>query len=260
MTVTAPARTVPRLECGLAIEFGGARPVPVVAAQLEALTTSRLLYGQECDLSHVDSGWGNPYSAMAESAVAALGLRRDATADPRPVDSRPADPRAVDTTIVAYDGMDCGPREHLGCRLTEVVTGHPRTFAVSGQGAAGPFTAMRIAGTLVSSGKARRVLVLMLEHGQVPVDGGLPAPERDLAVAFVVGARGPVRLAGVEVRPSPGGRPEPGREAKVSEVDGGGFGLAGWTRLARSLFRGTEFTLSRSEPDFGYDCELRVAP
>jgi hypothetical protein len=251
MTVTAPPRTVPRLECGLALEFGGGRPIPVVTAQLEALAASRLLYGQECDLSHVDSGWGNPYGAMAESVVAALGLRRDATAGPG---------SAVDSTIVAYDGMDCGPREHLGCRLTEVVSGRPRTFGVSGQGAAGPFTAMRIAGILVSSGRARRVLVLMLEHGQVPVDGGLPVPQRDLAVGFVVGAEGPVRLAGVEVRPSTGERSEPKREAEVSEVDGEPSGLADWARLARSLSRGTEFTLRRSEPDFGYRCELRVAP
>lgn len=249
MTVTAPTRTELRLECGLAVEFGGARPVPVVAAHMEALTTSRLLYGQECDLSHVDSEWGNPYGAMAESVVAGLGLRRDR-----------GDGRAVDAAIIAYDGMDCGPREHLGCRLTEVVAGHPRTFAVSGQGAAGPFIAMRIAATFVSSGTARRVLVLMLEHGQVPVDGGLPAPERDIAVGFVVGGRGPVRLTCVEVRPVAGDRPEPKREAEASAVDGESSGLADWVRVARSLPRGTEFTLSRSGPGYGYRCELRVAP
>lgn len=77
LTVTAPPRIRPRLECGLAVEFGGGRPLPVVADYLEALRASRSLYGQESDLSPVAAGWGNPYGSMAESVVSGLGLRRD---------------------------------------------------------------------------------------------------------------------------------------------------------------------------------------
>lgn len=250
LTVTAAPRTRPRLEAALAVEFGGGRPLSVAPEHLEGLKASRLLYGQECDLSRVAAGWGNPYGSMAESVVAGLGLRRDETdADQA---SEPAVDRGVDTAIIAYDGMDCGPREHLGCRLTEVICGRPRTFAVSGQGAAGPFTAMRIAAALVGSGSAGRVLVLMLEHGQVPLDGGLPAPASDTAVGFVIGTRGPVRLDGVEVHPS--GREEPTWDQPTDT------GLAAWAELAGSLFLGTEVTLRRTEPAFGYRCELRVAP
>ncbi|WP_157436210.1 hypothetical protein [Actinospica robiniae] len=249
LTVTAPPHTRPRLECGLAVGFGGGRRVPIVAEHLEALRASRLLYGQESDLSAVAAGWGNPYGSMAESVVAGLGLRREA--DNQDPDSD------VDAAIIAYDAMDCGPREHLGCRLTEVTRGRPRTFAVSGQGEAGPFTAMRIAAALVASGSARRVLVLMLEHGQVPLDGGLPAPASDTAVGFVVGTRGPVRLAGVEVRPSGRELPAPDRPAPDQSAQPG---LAAWAELARTLSSGAEATLRRTEPAFGYRCELRVAP
>lgn len=256
LTVTAPPRIRPRLECGLAVEFGGGRPLPVVADYLEALRASRSLYGQESDLSPVAAGWGNPYGSMAESVVSGLGLRRDDAgqdSDPDGLDGLDGpDDRAVDTAIIAYDGMDCGPREHLGCRLTEVTRGRPRAFAVSGQGEAGPFTAMRIAATLVSSGSARRVLVLMLEHGQVPLDGGLPAPAADVAVGFVVGTRGPVSLAGVEVRPADREQPESEPAA--------GSGLTAWAELAGSLSQGIASTLRLTDPAFGYRCELRVAP
>jgi hypothetical protein len=253
MTVTAAPQVTPHLEFALAVEFGGGRPYPVVASQREALQASRRLYGQSCDLSHVDSGWGNPYQAMAESVVAGLGLRRDVAGD--------SGDDAVDVVIVAYDGMDCGPWEHLGCRLTEVVAGRPRAFAVSGQGSAGPFTAMRTASTLVRTGEARRALVLLLEHGQVPVDGGLAVPQRDLAVGLVIGPHGPLRLTRVEVRPSRSARCAPD-DATGGDATGGdatGLGLPGWARLARSLHRDTEFVLTRSEPGFGYRCELRAA-
>lgn len=258
MTATATVETMPHLQCGLAVEFGGGRPYPVVAAQTNALEASRRMYGQTSDLSQVDSGWGNPYRGMAESLVAGLGLNADGANG------------VVDVVAIAYDGMDCGPWEHLGCRLTEVVAGRPRAFAISGQGAAGPFTAMRIASILVRSRAAGRALVLMLEHRQVPIDPGVATPERDIAVGFVLGPSGPVRLTHVEVTAHPGDRPPPGsgedcdndadNDNDDNGSDGAGPGLAPWAELARSLRRGTEFVLTRVEPTFGYSCELRAAP
>jgi hypothetical protein len=241
MTATA------HLQYGLAVEFGGSRPYPVVASQTNALEASRRMYGQASDLSQVDSGWGNPYRAMAESLVAGLGLNAD------------GGDGSVDVVVIAYDGMDCGPWEHLGCRLTEVVAGRPRAFAISGQGTAGPFTAMRIASILVGSRAAGRALVLMLEHRQVPVDPGVATPERDIAVGFVLGPSGPVRLTRVEVTAHPGGGSPP-ESADDVDNDDAGPGLAVWAELARSLQRGTELVLTRLEPTFGYSCELRAAP
>jgi len=246
VTATATVEAVPHLEYGLALEFGGGRPYPVVAAQIQALEASRRVYRQTCDLSQVDSGWGNPYRTMAESVVTGLGLNRDGA-------DRDG---AVDVVAVAYDGMDCGPWEHLGCRLSEVVAGRPRTFAISGQGTAGPFTAMRIASILVRSRAAGRALVLMLEHRQVPIDAGVPAPEHDIAVGFVLGPSGPVRLTHVEVTARNGHEsPPPSASGDDHEP-----GLAAWAALASSLHRPTEFVLSRREPVFGYSCELRAAP
>jgi hypothetical protein len=178
---------------------------------------------------------GNPYSAMAESVVAGLGL----TGTGGGADG--VDPVGVLT--IAYDGIDCGPPEHLGCRLTEVIAGRPRAFAISGQGAAGPFTAMRIASMLVRTRAAARALVLLLAHGQEPTDA-------DVAVGFVISGHGPVRLTRVTVAPV----------AKAPSPPGAGPGLAGWAELAGSVQRGTEFVLSQPEPGFGYRCELRVAP
>jgi len=246
VTTTATVEVVPHLECGLAVGFSGGRRYPVVAAQIQALEASRRVYRQTCDVSQVDSGWGNPYRTMAESVVAGLGLSRDnAGRDGAGRDG------AVDVVVVAYDGMDCGPWEHLGCRLTEVVAGRPRAFAVSGQGTAGPFTAMRIASILVRSRAAGRALVLMLEHRQVPIDTGAPTPAHDTAVGFVLGPSGPVRLTHVEVTAA---------TKDSGDDNSAASGLAAWAALASSLHRSTEVVLTQREPVFGYSCELRAAP
>jgi hypothetical protein len=249
----------PHLERGLAVEFTGGQPYPVVAGQLAALAASRQRYGQHADLSRVQAGWGNPYTAMAESVVAGLGLgSRSWMFAPPPGGANIQDPggsaggTAVDVAVIGYDGMDCGPWAHLGCRLTEVVAGRPTAFAISGQGTAGPFTALRIAATLVRTGAAGRALVLLLEHAQVPLDEDVEAPGHDRAVGFVVGPAGPLRVAAVEVVAVPG-------NGSVPAAPPSGLGLAGWVALAGSVAAGTPVSLTLAEPFHGYRGELRVA-
>ncbi len=108
--------------------------------------------------------------------------------------------------VVAHNTPDAEPGWPASY-LSGALPGEPLAFAVADQGAAAPFTALRIAadysGTIAAgAGERRAALVLIMDQSAVVPDLPLPAgtvpPGRDHAVALVFAPT--ARLAAVSVR------------------------------------------------------------
>jgi hypothetical protein len=107
---------------------------------------------------------------------------------------------APDLLIVAYALPDPhAPEKTLAAHLSHVLGGRPMSFAVSEQGLGAPFTALRIAGAYLRSGRCRTVVLLILEQTTFPYpepfvqDGDLV----DSAVLMVLGPGGGWELSGL---------------------------------------------------------------
>ena len=110
---------------------------------------------------------------------------------------------AVDLLVLAYSLPDITPGRATTTYLSHVCPGTPMAFAVSDQGAAGAFTALRLVDAYARSGGLRRALLLVVEQDWLPYDPGIP-------VATPAGSHGVALLFG---------EPQPGeRVARVSRV------------------------------------------
>ncbi|WP_173073402.1 hypothetical protein [Phytohabitans rumicis] len=82
--------------------------------------------------------------------------------------------------------------------------GEPLAFAVSDQGLAAPFTALRLLGTYARGFTHCRALLIILEQSTLPYDvvaPPYPPPTRDVGVALLLESGGPpAGTAGISVR------------------------------------------------------------
>jgi hypothetical protein len=119
----------------------------------------------------------------------------------------------VDLIVFAYAIPDVRPGRSTAAHLSHLCPGRPMAFAVYDQGAAAPFTGLRLMGEYLRSGDCRRALLVVAEQGAVHYELPTPAavPGRSTAVALLCGTEGAGRLDTVRVQAGV----EPGRAAEL---------------------------------------------
>jgi hypothetical protein len=73
-----------------------------------------------------------------------------------------------DMLIVSYGLPDCQPLKTVSSYLDHLLGGACRSFAISDQGLAAPFTALRIAGAYAKAGRCRSLALFVLEQTTFP--------------------------------------------------------------------------------------------
>ncbi|MFC8448839.1 hypothetical protein [Kitasatospora sp. NPDC057223] len=165
---------------------------PVHAQRLRRYLADLLRpYGRELDPDALGpdavSCDGQSYGEMAETLIDAIVPAGE----------------SVDLLVLAHSIPDITPGRATTTYLSHVCPGTPMAFAVSDQGAAGAFTALRLVDAYARSGGLRRALLLVVEQDSLPYHPGVPVPE-------VAGSRGVALLFG---EPLPGER-----AARISRV------------------------------------------
>ena len=125
------------------------------------------------------------YSEMAERLLDALA----------PLD----DP--IDLVVVGHAVPDADIGRFVGCTLSAAAPGEALPFAISDQGNATAFTALRLAGEYAKTGDVHHVLVVLLDQTTLPYDVDLvpsAQPLHDSGVALLLGPGEPGR--GLAVR------------------------------------------------------------
>jgi 4-hydroxymandelate oxidase len=99
----------------------------------------------------------------------------------------------VDLLVLAHGVPDVTPGRATTTWLSHVCPGGPLAFAVSDQGAAGAFTALRLLDAYVRGGEPRRALLLVVEQPTLfyPAGDGEPLPAGAAGVALLFGAARP---------------------------------------------------------------------
>ncbi|WP_371483643.1 hypothetical protein [Kitasatospora sp. NBC_00315] len=158
---------------------------PVHTGRLRRYLTDLLRpYGRELDPGALGPDavhrGGQVYGEMAEALIRA---------------TVPAG-ESVDLLVLAYSVPDITPGRATTTYLSHVCPGTPMAFAVSDQGPASAFTALRLVDAYARSGGLRRALLLVVEQDSLPYDPGVP-------VNMPTGSRGVALLFG---EPLPGER------------------------------------------------------
>jgi hypothetical protein len=128
-------------------------------------------------------GHGRTFDEMVELAAKAVD---------------PADP--VDLAVTVTATADCGEMGYPGSLLGHLLPGRTSVLGLADQGAAGPFTAIRVAADRIACGDARRAAVLLLEQCRLPDEWGSVRPAQDRAVLLLLGPAGRHRVDRVVVR------------------------------------------------------------
>ncbi|HEV2373013.1 MAG TPA: hypothetical protein VGS19_12675 [Streptosporangiaceae bacterium] len=107
-----------------------------------------------------------------------------------------ADAGPVDLVVLAFAVHDVVPGRSTASHLSYLCPGGPMAFAVCDQGAAAPFTGLRLIRDYAQTGACQRALLVAAEQSAVPYDGHALAevPARNAAVAVVCGPAGPAAL------------------------------------------------------------------
>jgi hypothetical protein len=121
------------------------------------------------------AGVGHSYGEMGEELLRAVVAEDD----------------PADLLLLPFAMPDVRPGRSTALYLSSVCPGRPEAFAISDQGFAAPFTAIRLAGTYLATGECRNALVLVLEqsvlhHAPLLEEGESvpPLPERHAGVAL----------------------------------------------------------------------------
>lgn len=219
------------LDRAVRLEFGAGRTVADGKAEIRHHEDLARLYGRRLDLSRLHGARGNSFTDMAEGLLGPLGLLG-------------LHERGVDLIVLALHGFDCGPQKAIGCRIVELVAGRPQVFAVAEQGAAAPFTALKLAAALQRAGEAETAAVITMEQSTAPIVDGAVLPDRDRAVGVVLAESGPLAVESVEVRPW---AEEPRPDSAL-----------GWWDLPEALAAGRDVELRRYDAALRYQCSLRL--
>lgn len=134
-------------------------------------------YGLALDQDLLDQGSGHSYGEMA----AALIQR-----------TLPAG-ESVDLIVLAFAMHDVIPGRSTAAYLSHLCPGSPMAFAVCDQGAATPFTALRMIRAYARTGSCRRALLVVAEQATLHYDQAAPAARaaRHAAVTLLFGESGP---------------------------------------------------------------------
>lgn len=177
-----PAATLPRaasplrLTAAHAADLDGDSPL-AADPDLRAFTADLVRpYGLELDEDTLTGARGQTYTALAELAVHAL------TVDHRP----------VDLLLLVYATPDVRPGLAVAVQLGGLCPGAPLAFALSDEGAAGAFSALRIADAYARTAGARRALLIAVEQAHLAHRPHRPArmPDRHSVSALLWEAEG----------------------------------------------------------------------
>jgi 4-hydroxymandelate oxidase len=129
-------------------------------------------YGLEPSRTESEPG-GQTYSEMAEALIELAVPERE----------------AVDLLVLAHAIPDINPGRNATAQLSARCPGTPLAFGLTDQGAAAPFTALRLIREYARTGGLRRALLLVLEQAELPYDTGVPAarPDGHSGVALLLG-------------------------------------------------------------------------
>ncbi|MDT8912951.1 hypothetical protein [Amycolatopsis sp. PS_44_ISF1] len=99
-----------------------------------------------------------------------------------------------DLVLLAYAVPDVHPLRSVSAHVNHLLGGGARSMAISEQGLAAPYTALRLARAFHRSGRCERALVLVLEQTTLPYHDPLvhDTPLSDTAAALVLDRGGPV--------------------------------------------------------------------
>ncbi|WP_050506810.1 hypothetical protein [Streptomyces rimosus] len=164
--------------------FTGRPPAPADPFLAKIYSDMAELYGTAFDQERFEHAHRNTFTDMA------CGL----------LDALPPVPGPVGLIVAASAVPDFDPRVSAVSYLTDALPGTPQSFALSDQGDAAPYTALRLAGQYAADGQADRVLVMVFDQTTVPADPGPPrqgTDARDGAAALLLSAEGPGAPTGV---------------------------------------------------------------
>ncbi len=116
---------------------------------------------------------GNTFSDMAPSILKAL-LPAAAFVGDRPHGTRVP----TDMVLLAHAAPDMTPNEITGTFVASLLCGEPLAYAVTDQGSAGVFTALRLAEQYAQRGSCDRAVVLAFDQATFPYDTDVAATER----------------------------------------------------------------------------------
>lgn len=126
------------------------------------------------------AGLGQTYGEMAEQLL--------------PEVVRPDEP--VDVLVLAFGVHDVRPGRSAATYLSSVCPGRPGAFAICDQGTLAPFTALRLLRSYAGGGRGVLVVAEQSTLHYPPVTE-VALPDRHAAVALLLDADGPGRLAAV---------------------------------------------------------------
>ncbi|MFG1742485.1 hypothetical protein ACGFLT_31155 [Micromonospora chalcea] len=138
----------------------------------EYLSDMTELYGRRFDRDLHAAAARNSFTGMADRLVRDLDLAAP-----------------VDLIAIAHSTPDGDPRRVTACYLNELVPGDPLAFAVSDQGPAAAFTALRLLGTYSGDFPGCRALLLVLEQTTMSYELVGPrysVPGHDVGVAVLL--------------------------------------------------------------------------
>lgn len=160
----------------------------------------------------------------------------------------------VDLLLTVTPVPDCQARVLPGCLLAELLGGRPQVVGVNDQGAAGVFTALRLARGRLAGGGARRAAVVVMEQSTLPPEPGYALPPGSGAAVLVLGTGAGPRLAELSVRRLPAAERRPERRS-------GGW-LRPWYEAALRYAADPcgELAVADRDEALGYDCRVLFTP
>ncbi|WBB61542.1 hypothetical protein O7599_03010 [Streptomyces sp. WMMC500] len=219
------------------------------------------VYGPLPDRTWLDRGERVSYADLVTAAADVLGGTGS----------------GVDLLLTVTPVPDCQARVLPGCLLAELLGGRPLVIGVNDQGAAGPFTALRLARGRIAGGEARRAAVVVMEQSTLPPEPGYALPPGSGAVVVVLGADsgadfGPDSGAGPARRAGPGSgtglrlaeltvRRLPAADRRPPRPRPAGW-LQPWyeAALRHAADPGRELAVADRDEALGYDCLALFTP
>ena len=147
----------------------------------------------------------------------------------------------VDLLVLAFAVPDTAPGLSSACYLSHLCPGEPLAFAVCDQGAAAPFSALRLIAEYARTGDCPRAILVIAEQATLHHDLAAPAavPTKNAVVTLLCGESGPGRVDAVRqhtgVEPAQAGEllaaelaGLPGAPDDVTLIIGAGFAATGW--------------------------------
>jgi hypothetical protein len=161
-------------------------------------------YGEMAAALLGDLGLAGPDGASRDGGSRDGASRDGGSRDGASRDWASRDGAGLDLIVLAFAVPDVAPGRSTAAYLSGLCPGQPAAFAVCDQGAAAPFTALRLIGAYAGSGGCARALLVVAEqatlHHELPAPA--PLPSRSAAVALLLSVAGPAEVSPAAASPA----------------------------------------------------------